>query len=280
LAERNKNILSKYSFKIKADPNENDVKIIDRSYLQKSFKAKSAAAQKTIDETIQEFTLNSEQERAFRIVANHSVEPKSEQLKMYLGGMGGTGKSQVIKALSIFLEKRNESHRFVILGPTGSSAALLNGSTYHSFLGLGFGNNKKNEAVNIAQVKMKLEGVNYIFIDEVSMLTCHDMYKISAQLAKALNAFDLPFGGMSIIFAGDFAQLPPVGGSSLFNESIGTQIHSGLKPGGQEATVGKALWHQITTVVVLRENMRQKTQSSADALLRKALINMICKMYT
>ena len=84
--------------------------------------------------------------------------------------MGGTGKSQVIKALSIFLEKRNEAHRFVILGPTGTSAALLNGSTYHSFLGLGFGNNKKNEAVNIAQVKMKLEGVNYIFIDEVSML--------------------------------------------------------------------------------------------------------------
>ena len=274
LAERNKHIPSKSNLRTKADPNENDVRIIDRSYLQKSFKAKSAAAQKIIDEAVQEFSLNTEQERAFRIVANHSVEPKSEQLKMYLGGMGGTGKSQVIKALSVFLEKRNEAHRFVILGPTGTSAALLNGSTYHSFLGLGFGNNKKNEAVNIAQVKMKLEGVNYIFIDEVSMLSCHDMYKISAQLAKVLNAFDLPFGGMNIIFAGDFAQLPPVGGSSLYSESIGTQVHSGLRPGGQEATVGKALWHQITTVVVLRKNMRQKTQSSADALLRKALINM------
>ena len=52
---------------------------------------------------------------------------------------------------------------------------------------------------------MRLEGVDYIFIDEVSMLACHDMYKISAQLAKALNAFDLPFGGMNIIFAEDFA---------------------------------------------------------------------------
>ena len=169
--------------------------------------------------------------------------------------MGGTGKSQVIKALSIFLEKRNEAHRFAILGPTGTSAALLNGSTYHSFLGLGFGNNNNNEAVNIAQVKMKFEGVNYIFIDEVSMLSCHDMYKILAQLAKVLNAFDLPFGGMNIIFDGDFAQLPPVGGLSLYSESIGTQVRSGLKLGGQEVTVGKALWHQIKTVVVLRENM-------------------------
>ena len=113
----------------------------------------------------------------------------------------------------------------------------------------------------MAHVKMRLEDVNYIFIDEVSMLACHDMYKISAQLAKALNTFDLPFGGMNMIFTGDFAQLPPVGGSSLFSESIETQVHFGLKPGGQESTVGKALWHQITTVVILRENMQQKIQS-------------------
>ena len=182
---------------------------------------------------------------------------------------------KLLKHFQYFFEKRNEAHRFVILGPTGTSAALLNGSTYHSFLGLGFaGKSKKNEATNIAQVKMKLEGVDYIFIDEVSMLACHDLYKISAQLAKTLNAFDLPFGGMNIIFAGDFAQLPPVGGSSLYSENVGTQVHSGLKPGGQEAAVGKALWHQVTTVVILRENMRQKTQSLADALLRKALVNM------
>ena len=44
LAETNKHIPSKSNLRIKADPNENDVRIIDRSYLQKSFKAKSAAA--------------------------------------------------------------------------------------------------------------------------------------------------------------------------------------------------------------------------------------------
>jgi hypothetical protein len=275
LAKRNKHIPSNSNFKMDVDPNENDVKIVNQSYLQKSFSAKSIRDQNRIVETIQLFNLNTEQERAFRIIANHSVEPTSEQLKMYLASIGGTGKSHVIKALSIFFEKRNEAHRFVILGPTGSSAALLNGSTYHSYLGLGFaGKSKKNEATNIAQVKMKLEGVHYIFIDEVSMLSCHDLYKISAQLAKTLNAFDLPFGGMNIIFAGDFAQLPPVGGAALYSENVGTQVHSGLKPAGQEAAIGKALWHQITTVVILRENMRQKTQSPADALLRKALINM------
>ena len=80
--------------------------------------------------------MNTEQERAFRIVANHATMSQPGQLKMYLGGMGGTGKSQVIKALISFFEKRNESHRIMIVAPTGSAAALLNGSTYHSVLGI------------------------------------------------------------------------------------------------------------------------------------------------
>ncbi|EDR08306.1 uncharacterized protein LACBIDRAFT_297853 [Laccaria bicolor S238N-H82] len=63
------------------------------------------------------------------------------------------------------------------------------------------------------------------------------MYKIASQLAKALNNFDKPYGGINMIFAGDFAQWPPVGGQSLYSHSVGTQVHSGLKPGGQEAAV-------------------------------------------
>jgi len=55
---------------------------------------------------------------------------------MYLGGMGGTGKSQVIKALIAFFDRCNEAHRIMILAPTGTAAALLNGSTYHSALGV------------------------------------------------------------------------------------------------------------------------------------------------
>ena len=69
-------------------------------------------------------------------MANHATMKKSEQLKMYLGGMGRTGKSQVIKALIALFDQRNEAHRIMILAPTGSAAALLNGSTYHSALGV------------------------------------------------------------------------------------------------------------------------------------------------
>ncbi|KAF8590354.1 hypothetical protein K439DRAFT_1263198, partial [Ramaria rubella] len=48
----------------------------------------------------------------------------------------------------------------------------------------------------------------------------------------------------------------------------------------QEATIGKAAWHQFTTVVIWRENMRQTTQSPEDGKLHRALQNMRYKACT
>src|ERR1700723_3482107 len=276
LAERNKALPTQSGKQTGKDPNQNDVQIVDRSYLQKNFKAQSKSAQKMIEDVVERFELTSDQERAFRIVANHAVSPGSEQLMMYIGGMGGTGKSQVIKALMEFFKSRNESHRFVVLAPTGTAAALLHGSTYHSFLGVPIDGQTafRNETTNNAQVKTRLDGVEYIFLDEVSMVACNDNYKISSQLAKALNEFDLPYGGINMIFSGDFAQMPPVFGSPLYSGTVGTQLMSRMTVQGQEAAIGKALWHQVTTVVILRKNMRQRTQTPKDATLRTALENM------
>jgi hypothetical protein len=95
-----------------------------------------------------------------------------------------------------------------------------------------------------------------------------------------MNIVDEPFGGLNIIFAGDFAQLPPAIGqehASLYSRTVGSNSQS-LRD--QEAAIGKALWHQITTVVILRQNMCQNTQSLNDARLREALCNMRYKACT
>src|SRR5882762_9838410 len=116
--------------------NTNAVKVVDREYLYKDFVAKKKEDRSHIDDIVQEFTLNEEQERAFKIIANHSVYDAADQLKMYIGGMAGTGKSQVIKALIKFFERKQQSFVFLIMAPTGSAAALVSGSTYHSVLGI------------------------------------------------------------------------------------------------------------------------------------------------
>src|ERR1700723_2355548 len=257
-----------------------EVKIVDKTYLTAKFKAKVEKEQNIIDSTVSDFLLNIDQERAFRIIANHASTEKPGQLIMYIGGMAGTGNSQVIKALTAFFEKRNESHPIVITAPTGTAAALVGGSTYHSILGI---NDKSASTISMAKLRTRLDGVNYMFVDEISMLSCHDMYNISAQPAKAFNEPNKPFGGLNMIFSGDFSQVPPVGGGesvSLYSGSIGTQIFSGMSHYGQESAIGKALWHQVTTVVILRQNMRQTTQTENDAKFRTAPENMRYKSCT
>ena len=226
-----------------------------------------------------DFLLNAEQKRAFRIIANHASTQKPEQLIMYIGGIAGTEKSQVIKKLMAFFERRNEPHHLIVMAPTGTAAALVGGSTYHSILGI---NDKCATNMSIAKVRTRLDGVDDILLDEVSMLSCHDLYNISAQLAKAFNEPNKPFGGINMIFSGDFSQLPPVNGgeSSLYSGSIGTQIYSGLTHYGQESAIEKALWHQVTTVVMLRQNMRQTLQTEEDDKFHKALENMQYKACT
>ena len=233
----------------------NTVKVVDKSYLERKFRKKGAS--ELIDSTTQDFSLNKEQEHAFRIIANHAVSENPEQICMYLGGMGGTGKTQVIKALSQFFTQRNEAHRFVIVAPTGTAAALLGGSTYHSMFGI----NDRSGIGRIGHIKEKLRGVEYVFFDEVSMLSARDMYRINLQLLKVFEVFDAPFGGLNMTFSSDFTQLPPaIGGEpvSLYSRTIGV-VAADMK--SQEEAVGKALWHQVTTVVVLRENMRQRNKA-------------------
>ena len=174
----------------------NQVKIVDKPYLER--RQHSVAHKVIIDSIVIKFQLNREQERAFRIVANHASNSYSEQLKMYIGGMGGTGKTQVLRSLTEFFKITNQAKSFMVVAPTGSAAALLGGSTYHYLFGFGDRPDDKIPSQLLLQLRARFEGVNYIFLDEVSMLSCHDMYRISFRLSKILNVSDFPFGGIRV----------------------------------------------------------------------------------
>ncbi|PBK83777.1 hypothetical protein ARMGADRAFT_1089010 [Armillaria gallica] len=65
-----------------------------------------------IDRMIDKWTLNIEQSRAFRIIAEHSLEKKGRPLCMFLGGQGRTGKLRVINALRAYFHEHNQKRRF------------------------------------------------------------------------------------------------------------------------------------------------------------------------
>ena len=64
---------------------------------------------------------------------------------------------------------------------------------------------------------------------------------------------------------------------SLYSRTIGTVL---TDKKSQEEAIGKALWHQITTVVILCQNMRQSKQSAEDTMMRTALENLRYKACT
>ena len=71
-----------------------------------------------------------------------------------------------------------------------------------------FGIDDKKDDISMARlgkVATRLQKVDYVFMDEVSMLSCRDMHVIGNRLCKVKNNLSMPFGGMNMIFAGDFA---------------------------------------------------------------------------
>jgi hypothetical protein len=64
-----------------------------------------------------------------------------------------------------------------------------------------------------------------LFIDEISMMDIADFLKLNKYLRNVMaqlnsDAVNHPFGGLSIIFCGDFSQLSPVGKKDvIYDES-------------------------------------------------------------
>jgi hypothetical protein len=89
-----------------------------------------------------------------------------------------------------------------------------------------------------------------------------------------MNVFEKAFGGISVILAGDFAQLPPVGGNALYSREVAFRQSRGQTKTEQENTIGRGIWLQFTAVVILTENMRQTGMSDTQVQFRQALENL------
>ena len=218
----------------------------------------------SIEEIVSTWTLNTEQARAFRIIALHSMESKSKPLRMYLGGPGGTGKSRVIHALTDFFKCKSQSRRLRLAAFTGVAAKNISGTTLHTALSMNLTKNKSDANKTHAALVAMWNGVDYLFVDEVSTIGCSLLADVHTALVSATGNTDL-FGGISVIFAGDFTQLPPVLDAKLYTHLNHKKLHTHLNHkklhtetlAGQKTTFGKLLWCSIGTVVILAEQMRQ-----------------------
>lgn len=226
-----------------------------------------------IEEVSLEYGLNPEQNVALHIICGRAVESNAamEPLLLYIGGPGDTGKSRVMQAATTFFTRRSESRRLRLAAYTGVAASNIRGVTLHSALKLGLFNGGRFGAKQRRELVAAWEGVDFLVVDEISMIGCDMLYRIHRALVAAKGR-DLPFGGVNMIFAGDFAQLPPVGQTRLYTSVAYMSKRRNSKPEDQFNLLGKVLWLNVNRVVMLHRPMRQ---SSADAKEFVALLNRL-----
>lgn len=143
-----------------------------------------------------------------------------EGRNLFLTGPGGVGKSYYVKQV-----KETFPNDTYVTSTTGVSSFNLAGRTIHSFAGIGalkrsepFASVMKRVRKNPANVE-RWRGCRLLIIDEISMLGAHTL-TILDQLARAFRDAERPFGGIQVLFTGDFLQLPPIDDEFAFTSPV------------------------------------------------------------
>lgn len=141
----------------------------------------------------------------------HVVAAAEGGKHLFLTGCGGTGKSLVLKVVIDRLKVIHGTSHVFVTASTGTAAVALNGTTLHSFAGVGLGegtiDNLYKKANTRPDSRNRWKTAKVLIIDEISMLS-PGYFEMLDQLACRMRKSQLIFGGIQLILAGDFLQLP------------------------------------------------------------------------
>lgn len=133
---------------------------------------------------------------------------------LFITGPGGSGKSFLIKNFVADAEEKKKVIKVCAL--TGCAAILLQckATTLHMFSGIGLASKKNAQTVEelFTKKRHKLKnwrGLEILIIDEVSMMSLKILLLLDL-IARKFYKKNVPFGGLQVIFTGDFYQLSPV----------------------------------------------------------------------
>ncbi len=151
-------------------------------------------------------TLNAEQMRALSVVKTGR--------NIFLTGAGGTGKSHTIRAICEWAQ--SAGIRYAVTALTGCAALLLNlgAKTLHSWAGVGLARESPAELAEAVRRNKRAArrwvDTQLLIVDEVSMMTGDFLEKLDLVARRVRRKPTERFGGIQVVFAGDFCQLPPV----------------------------------------------------------------------
>ena len=207
--------------------------------------------------------LKPDQFRAYDIVLWHLDQTLAgcnpPPLRMILYGEGGTGKSKVIQTITEAFVQRQSHYMLLKSAYTGIAASLIDGKTTHTIAFISFKTISSGKISNETKAKLQKfwKDVHYLIIDEYSMLSKTFLALLSHNIGlgkegSGTEHCDHSFGGLNVILCGDLHQFPPVAAANsdvlyqpidIANDTVERQL-------------GRKLYEEFTTVVILKEQMR------------------------
>jgi ATP-dependent DNA helicase PIF1 len=130
---------------------------------------------------------------------------------IFISGQAGTGKSFIIRKMKEHAELNK--HKIKVTALTGCAALLLDmkATTIHSWGGIGIGDGLITKHISNIKKYNKLENwaIDILIVDEVSMMS-KSLFELLDEIGKKIRKNKKPFGGIQLVFCGDFYQLPPI----------------------------------------------------------------------
>ncbi len=171
---------------------------------------------------------------------------------VFLTGPPGSGKTFLLNKYIDYLKKNNRA--VAITASTGIAATHMNGTTIHSWSGLGIKDKLSegdiNKLLTRPYLKKRFKTTNVLLIDEISMLHSFQ-FDLIDKICRAFKNSPEPFGGMQMVCSGDFFQLPPV-----------------EKQRKAQFVVQAKVWQEMDIkICYLEEQFRQKKDDGLLALL-------------
>jgi len=137
---------------------------------------------------------------------------------VFLTGSAGSGKTYTLNQYIHYLRARRVP--VAVTASTGIAATHMNGITIHSWSGIGIKDElTERDLSNLARKQFladRLKDTAVLIIDEISMLHAKQLNLVN-QVLKHVRKNDNPFGGIQVVVAGDFFQLPPIGSKGESN---------------------------------------------------------------
>ena len=136
-------------------------------------------------------------------------------VNVFLTGEPGSGKTHTVNAYVKYLRERGIEP--AITASTGIAATHIGGYTIHSWSGVGVRRDISDYEIEMLYSKEKtakrIIDAKVLIIDEISMLDgslIGSVDRVLRTLRRRPLMEEEPFGGLQVVFVGDFFQLPPI----------------------------------------------------------------------